>query len=88
MEEAWQFVITRSEAELLQDALRDEYETAYRKQSNPYSVLAAIHVEPGASRFCHREPQTASLGATFQHYRGKGGVTLVSGSAQMISECD
>jgi len=88
VEEAWQFVITRSEAKLLQDALRDEYEAAYRKQSNPYSVLAAIHVEPGGSRFCHREPQTASLEATFQHYRGKGGVTLVSGSARMISECD
>jgi alkaline phosphatase len=42
VEEAWQFAITRSEAELLQDALRDEYEAAYRKQSNPYSVLASI----------------------------------------------
>ena len=42
MEEAWQFAITRSEAELLQDALRDEYEAAYRKQSSPYSVLASI----------------------------------------------
>ena len=50
MEEAWQFAITRSEAELLQDALRDEYEAAYRKQ-NPYSVLAAIHVEPGGQSF-------------------------------------
>ena len=51
VEEAWQFVITRSEAKLLQDALQDEYEAAYRKQSNPYSVLAAIHVEPGVQSF-------------------------------------
>ena len=67
MEEAWQFVITRSEAKLLQDALRDEYEAAYRKQSNPYSVLAAIHVEPGAVVFVtenHRRPRSGRPSST------------------------
>jgi len=42
VETAWQFAITRDEAEILQDALRGNYEAAYRKQSGPDSVLASI----------------------------------------------
>lgn len=42
VERAWQFPITRDEAELLQDALRGEYEAAYRKKSSPSLLLGAI----------------------------------------------
>ena len=42
VETAWQFPITRDEAEILQDSLRGNYEAAYRKQSGPDSVLASI----------------------------------------------
>jgi alkaline phosphatase len=42
VETAWQFPITRDEAEILQDSLRGKYEAAYRKQSGPDSVLASI----------------------------------------------
>ena len=39
---AWQFPITRDEAEILQESLRGNYEAAYRKESEPDTVLAAI----------------------------------------------
>jgi len=42
VETAWQFSITRDEAELLQDALRGQYEAAYRKKSDPQLLLGAI----------------------------------------------
>jgi len=42
VEEAWQFPITRDEAELLQDAMRGQYEAAYRKKSAPDLLLGAI----------------------------------------------
>jgi len=42
VEEAWQFPITRDEAELIQDALRGQYEAAYRKKSAPDLLLGAI----------------------------------------------
>lgn len=42
VETAWQFSITRDEAELLQDAFRGEYEAAYRKKSEPHLLLGAI----------------------------------------------
>ncbi len=42
VEAAWQFAITRDEAELLQDALRNQYEAAYRKKSAPDLLLGAI----------------------------------------------
>jgi alkaline phosphatase len=42
VETAWQFPITRDEAELLQDALRGQYEAAYRKKSDPQLLLGAI----------------------------------------------
>ena len=42
VEEAWQFPIRRDEAELIQDALRDEYQAAYRKKSDPDLLLGAI----------------------------------------------
>jgi len=42
VENAWQFPITRDEAELIQDALRDQYEAAYRKKSAPDLLLGAI----------------------------------------------
>ena len=42
VETAWQFPITRDEAELIQDALRGQYEAAYRKKSEPDLLLGAI----------------------------------------------
>ncbi|MFB6097570.1 MAG: alkaline phosphatase [Salinibacter sp.] len=42
VEEAWQFPIRRDEAELLQDALRGEYQAAYRQKSAPDLLLGAI----------------------------------------------
>lgn len=42
VEEAWRFPITRDEAELLQDALRGQYEAAYQKKSAPDLLLGAI----------------------------------------------
>ncbi|PSQ70467.1 MAG: alkaline phosphatase [Bacteroidetes bacterium QH_2_64_26] len=42
VEEAWQFSIRRDEAEMIQDALREEYQAAYRKKSRPDLLLGAI----------------------------------------------
>jgi len=42
VETAWQFPITRDEADILQASLRGNYEAAYRKESDPDTVLAAI----------------------------------------------
>ncbi|PSQ80884.1 MAG: alkaline phosphatase [Bacteroidetes bacterium QS_1_63_11] len=42
VEEAWQFSIRRDEAEMIQDALRGEYQAAYRKKSRPDLLLGAI----------------------------------------------
>ncbi|MFB6279291.1 MAG: alkaline phosphatase [Salinibacter sp.] len=42
VEEAWQFPIRRDEAEMIQDALRGEYQAAYRKKSAPDLLLGAI----------------------------------------------
>ena len=42
VEEAWQFPIRRDEAELIQDALRGEYQAAYREKSDPDLLLGAI----------------------------------------------
>mgnify|MGYP006427986429 CR=1 FL=1 len=42
VEEAWQFPIRRDEAEMIQDALRGEYQAAYRKKSDPDLLLGAI----------------------------------------------
>jgi alkaline phosphatase len=42
VETAWQFSISRDEAELLQEALRGEYRAAYRKESTPDMVLASL----------------------------------------------
>jgi len=42
VEEAWQFPIRRDEAGMIQDALRGEYEAAYRKKSDPDLLLGAI----------------------------------------------
>ncbi|MFB6231222.1 MAG: alkaline phosphatase [Salinibacter sp.] len=42
VEEAWQFPIRRDEAEMIQDALRGEYQAAYREKSAPDLLLGAI----------------------------------------------
>ena len=42
VEEAWQFPIRRDEAEMIQDALRGEYQAAYREKSSPDLLLGAI----------------------------------------------
>ncbi|MFO8098867.1 MAG: alkaline phosphatase [Salinibacter sp.] len=42
VEEAWQFPIQRDEAGMIQDALRGEYQAAYRKKSAPNLLLGAI----------------------------------------------
>ena len=45
MEEAWQFPIRRDEAEMIQNALRGEYQAAYRKKSAPDLLLGAIQAK-------------------------------------------
>ena len=45
VEEAWQFPIRRDEAETIQDALRREYQAAYRKKSAPDLLLGAIQAK-------------------------------------------
>ena len=45
VEEAWQFPIRRDEAEMIQDALRGEYQAAYRKKSAPDLLLGAIQAK-------------------------------------------